>query len=256
MPRRSKMMRELVHERDVEIALGVLDHLRGLGDLDRRGAMHARLHHRGVEVGHLLQRRGVVARDHLQDLREAVLLVARVDALGRIADVEILLPAHPGAFLEDGHADLLGRAGVDGRFVDHRGAGLQVLADDLRGALERREVGLARVVDRRGHGDDHEVRVADLLGVVGHLEALGRAQLIAAHFAGGVVELLQALDLLGREVEADGAPALAELDGYGQPDIAQAHDRHGRELLGRRGEGGDIGHFRIKDLRVEHCMPP
>ena len=43
-------------------------------------------------------------------LVKRVLLVARVDALGRVADVEVLLPAHAGVLLQDRHADFLGRA--------------------------------------------------------------------------------------------------------------------------------------------------
>jgi hypothetical protein len=70
--------RELVHEGDVEVALRVLDHLGGLGHADRGRLVHARRHHRGVEVGDLVERLGVVARDHLEDLGEAVLLVARL----------------------------------------------------------------------------------------------------------------------------------------------------------------------------------
>ncbi len=51
--------RQLVHERDVEIAPRVLDDLGGLGDLDRRRAVHAGGHHRGVDLRHALERLGV-----------------------------------------------------------------------------------------------------------------------------------------------------------------------------------------------------
>ena len=47
---------QLVHERDVEIALGVLDHLGGLGDLDRRRAMDAGRHGRAVDRGDDVER--------------------------------------------------------------------------------------------------------------------------------------------------------------------------------------------------------
>ena len=43
--------RQLVHQRDVEIALGVLDDLGRLGDLDRLRAVHARVDDRAVRVG-------------------------------------------------------------------------------------------------------------------------------------------------------------------------------------------------------------
>ena len=43
--------RDFVHQRDVEVTLGVLDNLGGFGDLDRRRAVDARLDDRAVEVG-------------------------------------------------------------------------------------------------------------------------------------------------------------------------------------------------------------
>ena len=49
---------ELVHQRDVEVALGVLDHLGGLGDLDARGAEHPGGDDALVERGDLFERFG------------------------------------------------------------------------------------------------------------------------------------------------------------------------------------------------------
>ena len=114
-----------------------------------------------VELGDLLQRLRRVARDHLQDLGERVLLVARVDALGRVADEEVLLPAHARVRSSIGDADLFGGAGVDGRFVDDGGAALHVPADAALAPISGPEVGLVRVVDRRRHGDDDEVGLAE-----------------------------------------------------------------------------------------------
>ena len=73
--------RQLVHERDVEIALGVLDDLGRLGDLDRRGPEHARLHDPAIEPRNLLERFRIAPRDDLHDVRQGVLAVAGVDAL-------------------------------------------------------------------------------------------------------------------------------------------------------------------------------
>ena len=81
--------RDLVHERDVEVALGVLDDLGGLGDLDRRRPMDARIDDRAVRGRHAVERRGVLAGDHLGDALEGVLVVAGVDALGRVAELEV-----------------------------------------------------------------------------------------------------------------------------------------------------------------------
>ena len=72
-----------------------------------------------------------VAGHHLDDLRERAFLVAGIDALGRVADEEVLLPFHARMLLQDRDADLLGGAGVDGRFEHDRRAALQVPADRL-----------------------------------------------------------------------------------------------------------------------------
>jgi hypothetical protein len=90
--------RQLVHQRDVEIALGVLDDLGRLGDLDRRRAVDAGGDHRGVGPGDALERLRRVARDHLDDALEGVLLVAGVDALGRVAEEEVLAGLRPDSF--------------------------------------------------------------------------------------------------------------------------------------------------------------
>ena len=82
-------------------------------------AVHAGLHHPLVEPGHALQGLGRVAGHHLGDVGQAVLAVARVDALGAVADEEVALPHAPAGPLELGHADLLGGSGVDRGLVDH-----------------------------------------------------------------------------------------------------------------------------------------
>ena len=81
--------RELVHERDVEVALRVLDDLRGLRDLDRRRAMNARIDDCAVRIRNALQGLRVLTGDDLRDALERVFFVAGVDALGRVAKLEI-----------------------------------------------------------------------------------------------------------------------------------------------------------------------
>jgi hypothetical protein len=145
---------QLVHERDVEVALGVFDDLGGLGRLDAELPVHAGTMMVFVQLGNLLQRLGRVARDDLEDLGERVFLVAGVDALGRIADKEVLLPLQARFTLQHRDADLFGGAGVHGGLIHHDGALLHVAARAGAGADERAEVGDVRVVDRRGHGHD------------------------------------------------------------------------------------------------------
>ena len=122
---RSNKRRQLVHEGDIEVALGVLDHLGGLGHLDRRRAMDAGGDDRAVDVGDDAQRLLVLARHHFGDGFEAMVLVARIDALRRIADGEIGAAAQARRALENGHAILFHRAGIDRRFINHDVAALE-----------------------------------------------------------------------------------------------------------------------------------
>ena len=78
---------ELVHQRDIEVALRVLDHLGGLGDLEARCPVHPGGDDALVERGDFFERFYIVARRHFQDSGERVLPVARIDALGRVASV-------------------------------------------------------------------------------------------------------------------------------------------------------------------------
>jgi hypothetical protein len=106
--------RKLVHECDVEIALGILDDLGGFSDLDRRSAVNAGFYHRAIHIGDDAQRSLVLARYDLGDGFEAMLLVAGIDALRRIADGEIRPAAQTRSALKQWHALLFDRAGIDG----------------------------------------------------------------------------------------------------------------------------------------------
>ena len=150
--------RQLVHEGDVEIALGVLDHLGGLRHLDRRRAMDAGGDHRAVDVGDDVERPGILARDDLGDGLEAMQLVAGIDALGRIADGEIAAGDEAGTRRQHRHAVFLDRAGIDRGFVDDDIALLQHATDGLRRRQHGAEIGPVRVVDRRRDGHDIEIR--------------------------------------------------------------------------------------------------
>ncbi len=86
--------RQLVHQGNVKVALGILDDLGRLCHLHAGGAMHTHFHHRLVELGHTLQRCGCVAGDHFGDGFQAVHLVTRVDALGGIPDKETTVARH------------------------------------------------------------------------------------------------------------------------------------------------------------------
>ena len=75
MPILSKMMRQFVHQGDIQIALGILDHLGRLGHLDRRSAMHARLDDALVQGGNLFQRIRRIPGDDFYHLGQSALAI-------------------------------------------------------------------------------------------------------------------------------------------------------------------------------------
>lgn len=204
---------ELVDQGDVDVSLGVLDDLRGLGDPDRRCTVGASRDDRAVEVvdevGHL--RRG--ARGHLDDGRQAVLAVPRVDPLGAVADEEVAVEGEPGDRLEHRHAPLLCGAGVDGRLEDHDVSRAQRAGDRLRRGQDRGEVGLLVLVDgcRRRH--DVDARRRQLGRVVGEAQAGCRRQLGLRDLQRVVVAIPELLDPAAVDVVPDDLARLAELHG-------------------------------------------
>ena len=227
MPEPAEENRELVDEGDVDVALGVLDDLRGLGDPDRRGAVGAGGDDRSVEVvdevGHL----GGGPRGHLDDRRQAVLAVAGVDPLRAVADVEVAVEGETGDLLEHRHAALLSGSGVDRGLVDDDVAATQRAGDRLGRGQDRGEVGLLVLVDGCRGRHDVDVRSRQVGRVVGEPQVRGGRQLGPGDLERVVVPVTQLLDPGAVDVVADDLASSAELDGQRQPDVAQTDDRDG-----------------------------
>jgi hypothetical protein len=111
--------------------------------------------------------------------------------------------------------------------VDDDVALLQVAAGAGGAADQGLEVGDVRLVDRRGHGHDDDVGLGQHLGVGGVDGVGGLRHLGVVQFARGVGAAQAGIDLVLRDIEADGAHVLAEFDDEGQADIAQTDDRNG-----------------------------
>ena len=130
--------RQFVHQRDVEVALGVLDHLGRLGHADARRAVGAGGDDLGVERVHPLGDLGVDP-EVTHDRSDTVLLVTRVDPLGAVAREEVLVEAQTRDALQHRNAVLLGRPRVDGGLVE-RGRRASDLAEGLARTQERSQV--------------------------------------------------------------------------------------------------------------------
>ena len=166
----------------------------------------------------------VLSGNHLGDGLEAMRLVARIDALGRIADGEIAAGDEAGGPLEDRHAILFRGAGVDRRFVDDDIGLLQRPPDRLRGADEGGEVRSARLVERGRDGDDEEVGTGDLGRIRGQAQSRV-GEVVRLDLAGTIMAGLELGDTAGVDIEADDRRTLPRKgDGDRQTDIAEPDD--------------------------------
>ena len=154
-----------------------------------------------------------------------MLLVAGIDALGRIADMKIAAAGEAGCLLQHRQAILLDGAGIDRRLVDDDVALFQHAADGRRRGADSAEVGPAGAVDRRRHGDDIKVGA----GQAGRLVLIGQRRLRKLggfDLAGAVVAGAQFRHPLGVDVEADdGRTGTRKSDGHRQAHIAEADHR-------------------------------
>ena len=225
-PKLVKNDRQLVHECDVEVALGVLDHLGGFCRLDAGGAMHAGHDDTFVQLSNLVQRVGRVTRHDLQNAGQGVFFVARVDALWRIPHKKILLPAQAGLALQHRDANLFGGTRVHGGLVHHRHTFFHVAAHAGARPDERPEIRYVGGVNRGRHGNNDEICLGQHGRVCGVDRVGGRAHLVVGQLTRWVNTTQAGLHLRNRDIEADGTDMFAEFDHQRQPDITQTNYRN------------------------------
>ena len=218
----------LVDKGDVNVALGVLDDFGGLGGLDVAGDVDAARGYRAVDRRQGLGGLGRLAGHHLGEAFVAVLGVARVDPLGRVAEEEIDPAAQARGALQRGPQQLLGDAGINRALQGHDGAGGKVAADGEGRRMQGAEVGLVVLVHRGRHGDDEDVAAGQRRRVVAQLGA-GRRQRLPVRLAGAVEAAPQRGDARRVVVVADHRIVARQGQGQGQPDIAEADDRDARD---------------------------
>ena len=101
--------------------------------------------------------------------------LAGIDALGRVAELEVHAGPQAGALLQDRPQVLLGHAGIDRRLQDDDVARCKVFADRSGRLGQRREVGTPLFVDRCRDADDVKVGLAERRGIGGQLEPGSRS---------------------------------------------------------------------------------
>ena len=167
-------------------------------------------------------------RDPADDLgrgAQRVVGPAGIDALGREGEVDVLADAQAGR-LEQGHQPLAGGARIGGRLEHDQLAGLEHLGQRLRRGVERPEVGLAVLVQRRRDADDDGVGLGQVGVAIGgpdpgqHRAQTFRRDVLDVGVAGGDGRDLQRIDVERDDIVA----GLGERDRQRQPDVSEAYD--------------------------------
>ena len=147
---------ELVHKRDVDVALSVLDCLRGLGHLDAGGEVGSGFDDAAVDSVHKGGGLGRASAGHLFNCFKRVDLVARIDALGAVSAVKVYVELQSRRPLEHGYAVFFGAAGVGRGLINDDVARLEHGPDGRRSSEQRFEVGGLKLVDGgRNRHDEH-----------------------------------------------------------------------------------------------------
>ena len=212
---------DLVHKGDVDVPLAVLDHLDRLGGLDGGDGERSGLDDDVVDLLDLPGALLVHAGDDLLNIGQGMYAVTGVDALGRVADLPVLAALEAGFLFDDGDADVLRHAGVHRGLKDHDAAGGEVLAHGAGRALDGAQIRRVVRVDRRGHGDDQELRLLQAGGIRckfhrGILDGL-------AYLVGGVDAVGVFVHTLLIDVKANDRNVLGKLHRKGHTHIAEAH---------------------------------
>ena len=216
---------KLVHQRDVEVALGVLDHLGCFRHPDVRGPVDPRRDHGLVDAGDDVERRLVRCGHDLRDPGEGVLPIAGIDPLRRITDRKVRPAREPRSLLQHRDALLLRHSRIDRRFEHDDVAPVETPTHGTRRAEQPSQVRRSGAVDRRGNRHDVEVRLAQRLRIAGEVR-VGRRECVWIDLAGPVHAPPEFLDPARVDVEADDARSSSERDRHREPDVPESDDRN------------------------------
>jgi len=193
---------QLIHQGDVEVPLGIFDHLGGFSHLDAGGLANPCSDNAAVHLGYLIKGGWGVTRYNLDNLGNRALRVTGIDSLGTITHPEVLLPLEAGVFFQNRDAHLFRRARVNGGLIHYDDAALQVLAHGFTALDQVRKVGLVPDTHWGGHSDDNEVSLLQYRGVGMELELGGSLQGLCADFTSEVDVAAIGCHLLCRQVQA------------------------------------------------------
>ncbi len=214
----------LVHQRDVDVALGVSRILAASATRIEAALKSPARNHARIEVIEEIGHRRGRTRHDLLDVGKLARRVGRIDALRRVAQVKVHALLETRHLFDHRQAAILCGPRIDRAFKDDDSTPAQVLADGARCGKQRPIVRPVMAVHRRGHADDDDLGLLQGRGVGGEF-GIRRPEFLAIHLACEVDAAAQFVDFLGADVEADGARGLRIAKHQRQPDIAKPNDR-------------------------------
>ena len=151
---------QLIYQADVDVAVGILQDLLHLRHGGRGYGGHISLQDGAVHHGDDLHGVGADGTHNLGGIAGLVDEIARIDALGREAQIEVRPALEAAALLQKGLEQLLSGAGISGGLQHHDGAPGQMLGNGNRGIPDITDVRLLVLVQRSGHADGNEIHIA------------------------------------------------------------------------------------------------
>ena len=229
-------LRKFIDETDVDVAICVLQDFLHLGNRRRRNFVDIALQHRSVHRCNDFSR---VCADRSDDLGCVFCLIdqiARIDALGTEAEIEILAALQAASLFEDRLDQLFGGSRIGRRFKDdHRPLG-QMFGNRDRAVANIADIGLLMRVQRRRHANRNKVDVLDERKVARCLEhsLFDQSLEIGVYYVADiVVPFVDELHLFGLDVKPDRLEAGFRLfDRKRQTDIAETDNAGNDRLIG------------------------
>ena len=86
-----KNHRQFIHERNIKISLCVFNNLGRFSNFNRCRSMRARCHYLAIEPGYFIKRFRCIPGNHFDDCFQTMLLVSRINTLGRVANIKATL---------------------------------------------------------------------------------------------------------------------------------------------------------------------
>ena len=117
--------RKFVHQRNVQVALGVFNHFGCFGNPDGAGTVNSGSNHGCINIGHDVQRGGIGARHNFLDFGKSMFAVARINSLRAVADCEVCTELQARTGFEHRHTVFFGGTWVNRRFINHDGTRLK-----------------------------------------------------------------------------------------------------------------------------------